>query len=119
MFNIGRIPQENCDTISPVPPPSHPDSKKILLMLHDWLYSVDVYDDAHQNLLKVGEIEKRFRAVVADATSRIARGERAIPVGLLSADRRDIWAKVSITFQVSPITEPSMSESRSLALTIA
>jgi hypothetical protein len=62
-------------------------------MLHDWCYAVDVYDE-HQTLVNVIEIETRLRAVVKDVEARLERGERAIPIGVLSADDRDVWAKV-------------------------
>jgi len=62
-------------------------------MVHDWCYTVDVYDE-NLKLLDVGEIEKSIRAVVADVRARLCRGERAVPVGVLSADDRDSWAKV-------------------------
>lgn len=45
-------------------------------------------------LLPPAEIEARFRAVMLDVESRLANGERAVPIGVLSADDRDTWAKV-------------------------
>jgi hypothetical protein len=97
MFNIGRVPHEPCDTLSPVSSPSDPDTKKLFIMVHDWFYAVDVYDDNHK-LIKVGDMEKRFKAVAEDVSTRLGKGEKAVPIGLLSADRRDLWAKVISRF---------------------
>ena len=98
MFNLGRIPRDHCDTLSSIPPPSHPDTTKLLIMLHDWFYAVDVYDE-NRKLLTVGEMENQFRAVVQDASVRLEKGEKAVPVGLLTADKRDLWAKVIARFR--------------------
>ncbi|KAG6900798.1 hypothetical protein C0993_000117 [Termitomyces sp. T159_Od127] len=38
------------------------------------------------------EIVTRIRAIVLDVEQRLANGERALPVGVLSADDRDAWA---------------------------
>ena len=94
MFNVGRIPHEHCDTLSDVPPASHPNRRKLFLMVHDWCYTVDVYDEGFK-LLDVSSIEKRIKAVVSDVGSRLSQGERAVPVGILTSDRRDLWATVS------------------------
>jgi carnitine O-acetyltransferase len=48
-------------------------------------------------LLHPGEIEARFRAIVLDVESRLANGEKAFPVGVLSADERDRWAEVCVS----------------------
>ncbi|KAF9525641.1 acyltransferase ChoActase/COT/CPT [Crepidotus variabilis] len=100
MFNICRIPEPLCDTITKPPRRSSRETRSILLMIHDWCYSVVVYappspNDASSSptLLPPGEIEARFRAVVLDVESRLAKGEKALPVGVLSADDRDNWAK--------------------------
>lgn len=101
MFNIARIPEPHCDTFSEPPHPSSPAARSILLMLHDWCYSVMVYrppcsDSTRPKLLSPGEIEARIRAVVLDVEQRIASGEKPLPVGVLSADERDRWANVSL-----------------------
>ncbi|KDR78870.1 hypothetical protein GALMADRAFT_244504, partial [Galerina marginata CBS 339.88] len=97
MFNIARIPEPFCDTLSEPPQPSSRSARSILLMLHDWCYSVAVYHPPSTNSSKFklhspGEIEARIRAVVLDVETRLANGERALPVGVLSADERDRWA---------------------------
>jgi len=40
------------------------------------------------------EIEARIRAVILDVEERLAHGERAFPIGVLSGDNRDCWADV-------------------------
>ena len=67
-------------------------------MVHDWCYSVVVYDppvgNSPQKLSLPREIESRIRAVVLDVETRLQNGEKAVPIGVLSADDRDRWSKV-------------------------
>lgn len=104
LFNIARIPEPLCDTISTPPHPTSREARSILLMVHDWCYSVVVYGPhssdptAPLTLLPVGDIEARLRAVVLDVEARLADGEKPLPVGVLSADDRDRWAQVSLSF---------------------
>lgn len=110
MFNVCRIPCLQCDTLS-TPSFSAADSRKVLVMVHDWLYAIEVYDNDWTPIAP-NEIEQRLRRVVQDAASRIQRSERAVPVGLLSADTRDRWAevRVSIAMEESALM-PSYVES--------
>ena len=96
IFNTCRIPQPNCDSLSPQPPPHVPNSRKLLVMVNDWTYAIEAYDE-NRSLLSVDIIEQRLRSVVQDATRRIQSDEKAVPVGVLSADHRDRWAKVRLT----------------------
>jgi carnitine O-acetyltransferase len=102
IFNIARIPEPFCDTLSEPPKLSSRAARSVLVMIHDWCYSVVVYQPPSLNnpnepgeLLSPGEIETRLRAVVVDVESRLSNGEKPLPVGVLSADERDRWAKVS------------------------
>lgn len=112
IFNICRVPQPRCDIISEVPSFITPDARKVLLSVHDWCYVIEVLDDALK-IISAVEIQKRIHAVVQDVNSRLARGERAIPVGVLSADERDKWTKVSILNLdlISELTSMRVSES--------
>lgn len=99
MFNIGRVPKPYCDALSS-PPALSPQTVKLLLMIHNWCYTVDVYHPPDSSssitvLLKPHEIESRIKAVVLDVEQRLAKGETAFPIGALSADDRDRWAKAS------------------------
>lgn len=40
------------------------------------------------------EIEKQIRSVILDVEERLEKGEKAVPIGVLSADERDRWAEV-------------------------
>ncbi|KAG6853982.1 hypothetical protein C0991_011845 [Blastosporella zonata] len=96
MFNIGRIPAPFCDIISSPPPPDSADSRKLLITVHNWFYAIDVYNQPNSptdipQLMSPREIATRIRAVVLDVEQRLTNGERALPVGVLSADNRDIW----------------------------
>ena len=99
MFNIARIPEPLCDTLSGYPNTPTRASRSILVMVHDWCYSVVVYDppvgDSPPKLSLPGEIEVRLRAVVLDVEMRLQNNERAVPIGVLSADNRDRWTKVN------------------------
>ena len=99
MFNIARIPEPLCDTLSEYPDPHTRASRSILVMVHDWCYSLVVYDppvgDSPPKLNSPGEIEAKIRAVVLDVETRLQNGEKAVPIGVLSADDRDRWSKVS------------------------
>ncbi|KAI0069154.1 acyltransferase ChoActase/COT/CPT [Artomyces pyxidatus] len=92
MFYTCRIPQIGCDALSPQPSPSELSARKILVMVHDWFYAIEVYNE---DLTAIGapEIERRLRRVAWDAAQRLKFGEQAFPVGLLSSDDRDSWAK--------------------------
>lgn len=97
MFNIGRVPKPYCDELSS-PPPHSPPALKLLLMIHNWCYTVDVYHPPNSSssmplLLKPHEIESRIKAIVLDVEQRLCKGETAFPIGVLSADDRDRWAK--------------------------
>jgi Choline/Carnitine o-acyltransferase len=93
IFNTCRIPQPHCDTLSPQPPAHVPNARKIMVMVNDWTYAVEVYDE-NRLLLSADNIEQRLRSVVQDATQRIQAGEKSVPVGILSADHRDTWTNV-------------------------
>ena len=93
MFNTCRIPQLHCDSLSPQPPPHVPNARKLLVMVNDWTYAIEAYDENRQ-LLSVNIIEQHLRSVVHDATQRMQAGEEAVPVGILSADHRDRWTEV-------------------------
>src|SRR5688572_12161661 len=98
MFNIARIPKPRCDVISdPAPSPA---SRKIYVVIHNYFYAITVYTPpspaSAMQLLNVLDIERQLRAVVLDVEQRLAKGETAVPIGVLSADDRDNWAKVHL-----------------------
>lgn len=92
VFNTCRIPQPHCDTLSPQPPPNVPNARKILVMVSDWIYAVEVYNE-NRKLYSVDDIEQRLTSVVQDAARRKQAGEKAVPVGILSSDHRDRWTE--------------------------
>ena len=93
MFNISRIPRLGCDILTTKPPPTDHDARKVLVMLHDWFYAVEVFDK-DMRMLEPAEIERRLLSVVADADHRLAQGEVATAVSVLTTDGRDRWAEV-------------------------
>lgn len=62
-------------------------------MVADWLYAVEVAN-LDGRPLPPATLERRLLAVVQDAQSRLAAGEHAVPVSVLTTDERDQWAKV-------------------------
>lgn len=94
MFNSCRVPQLKCDKLTR-PDLSSADSRKVLVMLYDWCYAIEVCDQTRKTF-DFSELENRLTAIVKDANHRLAKGEKAVPVGILSADSRDEWAAVSI-----------------------
>ncbi|KAF5382187.1 hypothetical protein D9615_004445 [Tricholomella constricta] len=97
MFNIGRIPAPFCDIICSPPSSDSPDARKLLLSIHNWFYTIPVYHQPDSptdkpQLMTPGEIASHLRAVVLDVEQRLANGECATPVGVLTADNRDRWA---------------------------
>ncbi|KAG6821292.1 hypothetical protein H0H93_000152 [Arthromyces matolae] len=97
MFNIGRTPAQYCDILSS-PHLDSPDSQKLLLTIHNWFYAINIYrqpdaPNVPPQLITPREIAMRIGAIVLDVEQRLARGEKALPVGILSADDRDIWTE--------------------------
>ncbi|KIK10045.1 hypothetical protein K443DRAFT_47 [Laccaria amethystina LaAM-08-1] len=95
LFNIARRPKRLGDTLSTPPGSPTLQARSLLLMVHDWCYRVTVYHPPTSSspvLMSPKEIEARIRAVILDVEDRLARGERAFPIGVLSGDNRDCWA---------------------------
>jgi len=93
LFNIARIPQKHCDNLST--PPLRPYSlsaRSLLVMFHNFCYTIPVYSSQGQ-LASPQCIYHRLRSVVADVDIRLKAQEVAFPIGVLSADDRNIWAK--------------------------
>lgn len=91
LFNISRIPLPNCDAFSA----QDNDARHVTVHIADFVYSVDVFEKVPKgeiaNPLPVGEIESLLQAAVADAKSRVEKGEKPAQVGILTADDRDTW----------------------------
>lgn len=116
LFNIGRIPEPFCDVLSSPPHTKSPAIFSILLMLHNWCYLVPVYHsstpEGTAKLMSPREIEKQIRSVIVDVEERLSKGEKAVPIGVLSADERDRWSEV-YSMQPSYIV-PDISPSQNL-----
>jgi len=99
-FNMHRVPEPGCDRLvrtllSDVP--AIEEARHVLVMVDDWTYAVEVYTSEGE-IASFVDILARFVAVRRDALERSVGGARAPAVGLLSADNRDLWAKVSSLF---------------------
>lgn len=96
MYNLSRIPLPNSDAFSV----TAENALHLTLLIDDFIYSVDVFappasEGAVPEPLSAAEIEKRFAAASEDVRNRRAKGEEAPKIGLLTADERDTWVKVS------------------------
>ncbi|RPD60077.1 acyltransferase ChoActase/COT/CPT, partial [Lentinus tigrinus ALCF2SS1-6] len=91
-YNTCRIPQHGCDHLSPLPSAADPHARKVLVMAADWMYAMEAvgHDGSPVN---PATLERRLRAIVHDVQTRLAKGERAVPVGVLTTDDRDRWAE--------------------------
>ncbi|KAI0322757.1 carnitine acetyltransferase [Amylostereum chailletii] len=91
-FNTCRIPLSFCDALSPRPDSSSLNGRKITLMVHDWVYAIDVYEtDGRQTSPRI--LERRLLDACNDAAMRLSKKEYATPVGILTSDDRDRWAE--------------------------
>ncbi|KIJ52558.1 hypothetical protein M422DRAFT_156186 [Sphaerobolus stellatus SS14] len=101
-FHQTRIPQPNCDVLAPLPSRTDHGSKRIILMLRDYIYALEVVD-ADEAPLPVAKLEEVIWAAIKDVENIRKEGEKAIPVGVLTAGDRDIWAKArSHLLELSP-----------------
>ncbi|KAG2347787.1 acyltransferase ChoActase/COT/CPT [Suillus weaverae] len=91
MFNTCRLPRAGVDVLTTRNPASE-HAQDIMLMLHDFVYTVRVCED-DRTPLPVQTIEDRIRSVVLDVIKRMESGESAVPVGVLTSDDRDRWAE--------------------------
>jgi hypothetical protein len=111
MFNTCRIPGvRGCDSLSAQPQaqPSlssngngagNTNTGKILVMIHDWCYAIECYHhfsprSIPPSMISPALLEERLRLVSLDAATRLAGGEKAVPIGVLSSDGRDRWGEV-------------------------
>jgi hypothetical protein len=63
------------------------------VLIHDFFYSVEVYDESRKPH-DPAVIERRLWSCARDVERRLASGERAKPIGILTTDDRDRWAEV-------------------------
>ena len=96
MFNLARIPQTDCDTLSPISLSSDPLSYNVIVIVKNHFYTLRAYDPSPENpttriLINAETLLSRLEAIVRDVTPRMAGPD----IGVLSADDRDIWASVS------------------------
>lgn len=92
MFNICRVPARDCDHLTAIDL-SKTASRRVLVMVHDWCYTIDVYD-VDGSHVSYEEIVSRIRHIVADVQGRLSAGEEATPVCVLTGNDRESWARV-------------------------
>jgi Choline/Carnitine o-acyltransferase len=90
-----RIPMHACDVLAPLPSRGSPESRNIVLMLRDWCYAVEVLDNT-ETPVSASKIESCIWKAIHDANLRQRRGEKAVPIGVLTAHDRNSWAKVLV-----------------------
>lgn len=93
MFSHGRSPRQSCDVIlEPAYPNPHAD--QVIVMVHDWFYQVAISSD--RTMISPATLEARLLGIMSDVNKRLSMGEKAHPIGVLSADQRDTWAQVRL-----------------------
>lgn len=92
-FHRCRIPLPQCDALAALPQRGAPNARKVVLMLRNWLYSIEVVQ-SEENPISVGDIEAKIWDAIHDTNRRQSLGEKAIPIGILTAHDRDSWQKV-------------------------
>ncbi|EIW84318.1 acyltransferase ChoActase COT CPT [Coniophora puteana RWD-64-598 SS2] len=109
MFNNCRIPLSRCDAL--IEKAQSPASHQILVMLHDFMYAVTVTTPEDPLVpLPFEAIEQRLGEIVVDVQRRVSSGERAVPVGVLTADQRDRWAEnCQYLRNISPVNRTSLN----------
>ncbi|TDL25783.1 acyltransferase ChoActase/COT/CPT [Rickenella mellea] len=123
-FNVCRVPQRHCDTLTSPPPPSRETPlpapfRQISVLIHDWCYAVEIYDKDGK-IISYAETERRIRDAVLDASRRIAGGEEAVPVGVLTSDHRDTWASNrEHLLSLTPSNRDTMNSIESSILTLS
>jgi hypothetical protein len=93
MWNVARVPRPNCDVLTTQPQPSSPDARSIVVLIHDFFYAVEVYSESRKPHTPAA-IERQLWSCVRDVQRKLSSGERAKPIGILTTDDRDRWAKV-------------------------
>ena len=95
MFNVCRIPKEHVDELK-YSDPTSPYHNKVLVLIHDWIYAMDIHHTDGKAIDHI-KIEQCLRDIATDAAARLASGNVAPAVNVLSADERGIWAKARFT----------------------
>lgn len=95
MWNISRVPRPNCDALTTKPDLSSPDARSIVVLIHDFFYAIEVYDESLKPYAPA-TIERRLWSCVRDVEMRLESGERAKPIGILTTDDRDRWTEVRL-----------------------
>ena len=93
MWNIARIPRPSCDVHTVKPDLASSDARSIVVLIHDFFYVVEVYDESCKPHAPA-TIERRLWSCLRDVKRRLASGERAKPIGILTTDDRDRWSEV-------------------------
>jgi hypothetical protein len=89
------VPRPNFDVHTAKPELSSPDARSIIVLIHDFFYVVEVYDEFCKRH-SPGVIERRLWSCARDVERRLGSGERAKPIGILGTDDRDRWAEVRL-----------------------
>jgi carnitine O-acetyltransferase len=91
LFGTTRIPRLHCDTLIG---PANEKNHWVHVMFREWSYRILVYNKSGTRI-SPATLENALAAVVSDVRGREAARESCLPVGRLTADHRDTWARVS------------------------
>lgn len=100
MFSVCRVPGHQSDSLSPEPESNSPYARQVVVLIHDYFYTIEVYDESWSRI-SPDRIEKLLFACVRDVGYRLnSTAEPATPIGLLTADDRGVWAEVRYLFPI-------------------
>jgi len=88
IFSTTRLPGPSADRIQTFP---FHQSRHLLVMRKDQLYTFDAFDQ-QGNLISEAHLQAQFQFILED--SECLADEP--PIGVMTAERRDTWAKVSL-----------------------
>ncbi|KIM67526.1 hypothetical protein SCLCIDRAFT_21056 [Scleroderma citrinum Foug A] len=78
IFNTCRIPQLGCDTLASPAAHTSPWTSNIVVMAHDFFYTLRVVEVESGAPLDIDEIERGIRCIVLDVLRRKRKGETAV-----------------------------------------
>ncbi|KAL7750955.1 Carnitine O-acetyltransferase mitochondrial [Sorochytrium milnesiophthora] len=100
LFGTTRIPKEGMDEIKSVWPST---SSHIVVLVRDQVYKVDVLGPSGERAT-VKAIENQLEHVIRHAEELSSKGQLQPPVGVLTSEDRDVWARARAQLEAHSAT---------------
>jgi len=98
LFSCTRIPHEGMDELV-----VYPQSRHLVVICNDHFYKINAYPNGQH--LSEQELRVSFEWIVSEASQL----EPGVPVGILTAQNRDLWAQMRLKLQnLSPINQETL-----------